>query len=112
MVKPIALVFGLALTLCLFWKCKDCPAKTRRVTTTIGLALLCWLGIVAWLDSAAQDPMHNHAVWEAMLHLKRIVSGVIIGLILGLLVQGELFCSKKKLDEVADGKTDDTEDNH
>jgi hypothetical protein len=96
MAEPIELIFGLVCVLYPFWCKKDLRTKIKRVIVTVGLALLCSWGVAAWLASAAHDPNLNHDVWEAMLHLQRVLSGVIIGLIVGLSVQGELFPCKKK----------------
>lgn len=107
MTNPIELIFGLILLSYPFWCRKDSRTKIKRVIITVGFALLCSWGIAAWLASAGHDPKLDRDVWDAMLHLKRVLSGVIIGLILGLIVQGELFPVKKKLKEEAEGKSAD-----
>jgi len=105
MVEPIELIFGLLAVLYPFWHKRDHRTKIKRVVVTIGLALLCSWGVAAWLASAAHDQKLNRDVWEAMLHLQRVLSGIIIGLILGLIVQGELFPRKRKGNQEPEAKS-------
>jgi hypothetical protein len=104
MTDPIELIFGLVLVLYPFWCKKDLRTKIKRVITTVGIALLCSWGVAVWLASAVHDPNVNRDVWDAMLHLQRVLSGVTIGLIIGLIVQGELFPSKKGVKEESEEK--------
>jgi type III secretory pathway component EscT len=102
MMKPIALILGIALLLHPFWGKKHCRTKSKRVVVAVGLALLCWWGIAVWLGLMLQNSEHNQDTWDAMLHVKRVLSGVIIGLILSLIIQGELFPSSNKPDAQSD----------
>src|SRR5262245_51991240 len=90
MAEPFTLVFGLLLVIYSIWG-RTCSAKLKRVILAIGLAHLCSWGIAVWLASAGKDPDFNRSLWDAMLHLKGVLTGVSIGLIVGLVVQGDLF---------------------
>jgi len=99
MAKIIAFVCGFSLLFYPLWgRWLDPRPIVRRVYAAVGLFLLCWWGISLWLPSETHNLPENAAL-EIMLHLKWLSSGVFIGLILGLVVQGEFIPSRKTRSE-------------
>lgn len=75
---------------------RDPRMKVKRVYVAIGMAVLAWWGSYVWLGSVADDPESNVVRWLRALQVKQIFSGIVIGLVMGLIIQGELFPIKKK----------------
>lgn len=96
MTTAIEFILGLVLVSYPFWCRKDIRIKVKRVLVVTGIALFCSAAVGAWLASSAHDPSRNHDLWNTMYLLERNLSGVIIGLILSLIVQGELLPARKR----------------
>ncbi|MCW5555631.1 MAG: hypothetical protein KIS67_26160 [Verrucomicrobiae bacterium] len=94
---PLLLLAGLILASYPLWAGKrDTRTKVKRVYVAIGIAVLCWWGSYVWLGSVVEDPESNVVRWQRALQVKQIFSGIVIGLVMGLIIQGELFPFMKK----------------
>lgn len=88
----IPLLFGIFLVTYPFWvRNRDPRPKIKRVFFIIGLMTLLWTGVDAWLDSAFDKPEVESVVWHSVQDFKWGLGSVIKGMILALLIQGELL---------------------
>jgi hypothetical protein len=104
MAKSIVLVCGIALLMYPLWANRNVNVKRRRVYSVIGLTMLFWWCITVWLVSPAGNWRPEGKVAEIALHVKWVMIGVMLGLILGLAIQDELFPSRKKPKEETERK--------
>ncbi len=93
----VAFVCGLMLLFYPFWARKSDPrAGVRWTLGVVGLTLLCWCALAVFTTTQEFSRRLTPETWEKLIHLKWIIAGVSIGLVMGLAIRRELLPISRK----------------
>lgn len=88
----VAFLCGIALVLYPLWARRIDPRqRVKWVLCAIGASVLVWCALAVATTYPYFTGKIGDGTFEALLHLRRVISGVMIGLIVSLAIQGELL---------------------
>jgi threonine/homoserine/homoserine lactone efflux protein len=94
MTNIVLVLCGVGLLICSFW---SRPAGARRLLAALGVSILIWMALNIWIGKlhAANLPVDE---MRSAIHLRGMMSGVLIGLMVALLLQVNLFVRAAQLE--------------